>query len=245
MRKIIIIILGAVFMFSGCGEKGAPPPITPEPSTTTLTLKINYTYKGQALELNDKSYVNKALDTFTISNFVHYLSNVTVTNAQNEKYNLANYNLSYAEYPNTNTIELKGLKMDNWKNMSFLLGVDTVRNHTGAQTGDLSPSKSMYWNWNTGYIFVRFKGKLSNGNNIGLDVGGDDNLVAQSFDLSSYNLNKSNVTITLEMDLNEMFENPQTYDFKVDATSIHTNTQPEAAKIKANMVDICKIVSVQ
>jgi len=40
--------------------------------------------------------------------------------------------------------------MDNWKSLSFLLGVDTVRNHTGSQTGDLSPSKSMYWNWNTG-----------------------------------------------------------------------------------------------
>ena len=244
MRKIIIIIFACQFLLSACDDKKNTQ-IIPELSTTTLTLKINYTYKGQALVLNDKSYVNKALDTFTISNFVHYLSNVTVTNAQNEKYNLANYNLSYAEYPNTNTIELKGLKMDNWKSLSFLLGVDTVRNHTGAQTGDLSPSKSMYWNWNTGYIFVRFKGKLSNGNNIGLDVGGDDNLVAQSFDLSSYNLNKSNVTITIEMDLNEMFENPQTYDFKVDATSIHTNTQPEAAKIKANMVDICKIVSVQ
>lgn len=244
MKKIIIIILSSVFLFFGCGEKGAPPP-SPAPAPTTLTIKINYTYKGQALVLNDKSYVNKALDTFNISSFIHYISNVTLSNAQNEKYNLANYNLSYAEYPSTNTIELKGLKMDNWKSLSFLLGVDTVRNHTGAQTGDLSPSKSMYWNWNTGYVFVRFKGKLSNGKNIGLDVGGDDNLVSQSFDLSKYSMNKSNVTITLEMDLNEMFENPQTYDFKVDATSIHTSTQPEAAKIKANMVDIAKIVSVQ
>jgi hypothetical protein len=244
MKKIIILIFACQFLISACDDKKNTQ-IIPEPSTTTLTLKINYTYKGQALELNDKSYVNKALDTFTISNFVHYLSNVTLTNAQNEKYNLANYNLSYAEYPNTNTITLNGLKMDNWKNITFLLGVDNVRNHTGAQTGDLSPSKSMYWNWNTGYIFVRFKGKLSSGKNIGLDIGGDENLVSQSFDLNSYNLNKSNVTITLEMDVNEMFENPQTYDFKVDATSIHSNTQPEAAKIKANMVDICKIISVQ
>ncbi|MCX6187940.1 MAG: hypothetical protein NTU43_13290 [Bacteroidetes bacterium] len=244
MRKIIIIIFACQFLLSACDEK-TNTQIIAEPSTTNLTIKINYTYKGQALELNDKSYVNKALDTFSISNFVHYLSNVTLTNSKNEKYNLGNYNLSYAEYPSTNTITLQGVKMDNWKNMSFLLGVDTVRNHTGAQTGDLSPSKSMYWNWNTGYIFVRFKGKLSNGNNIGLDVGGDDNLVSQSFDLSSYNLNKSNVTITIEMDLNEMFENPQTYNFKVDATSIHTNIQPEATKIKANMVDIAKIVSVQ
>lgn len=244
MRKIIIIIFACQFLLSACDDKKNSQ-IIPEPSTTTLTLKINYTYKGQALELNDKSYVNKALDTFNISSFIHYISNVTLSNAQNEKINLANYNLSYAEYPSTNTITLTGLKLDNWKNLSFLIGVDNVRNHTGAQTGDLSPSKSMYWNWNTGYVFVRFKGKLSNGKNIGLDLGGDDNLVSQSFDLSKYSMNKSNVTITLEMDLNEMFENPQTYDFKVDATSIHTSTQPEAAKIKANMVDIAKIVSVQ
>ena len=137
MRKIIIIIFACQFLLSACDDKKNSQ-IIPEPSTTTLTLQINYTYKGQALELNDKSYVNKALDTFNISSFIHYISNVTLSNAQNEKINLANYNLSYAEYPSTNTITLTGLKLDNWKNLSFLIGVDNVRNHTGAQTGDLS-----------------------------------------------------------------------------------------------------------
>ncbi len=243
MKNIIALITTIAFLFFGC-KKDDPKNNPPLPLTTSnLTIKIKYTFKGEPLEINTKTYVNKALDTFNISAFSHYLSNITLINAS-DTLNLANYNLSMAEYASTNTFTIANVRKSAWKKISFLLGVDANRNHTGLQTLDLSPSKGMFWTWNSGYIFIRLKGQLSSGKNIGLDIGGDDNLVSQSFDISKYNIDRENITLNLEIDVNEMLENPELYNFKTDATSIHSTTQPELAKLKANINNIAKLISV-
>lgn len=42
--------------------------------------------------------------------------------------------------------------------LSFLLGVDSVTNVSGAFGGDLDPVKGMYWAWNSGYINLKLEG---------------------------------------------------------------------------------------
>jgi hypothetical protein len=34
--------------------------------------------------------------------------------------------------------------------IKFLLGVDSLKNVSGIQTGALDPAKGMFWTWNTG-----------------------------------------------------------------------------------------------
>ena len=43
--------------------------------------------------------------------------------------------------------------------LSFIIGVDSLHNVSGAQTGALDPINGMFWTWNTGYIFAKFEGK--------------------------------------------------------------------------------------
>lgn len=40
-----------------------------------------------------------------------------------------------------------------------MIGVDSLRNVSGAQTGALDPSNDMFWDWNTGYIFFKLEGR--------------------------------------------------------------------------------------
>lgn len=42
--------------------------------------------------------------------------------------------------------------------ISFLLGVDSLTNVSGAFGGDLDPIKGMYWAWNSGYINLKLEG---------------------------------------------------------------------------------------
>lgn len=43
--------------------------------------------------------------------------------------------------------------------VSFLLGVDSLTNVSGALGGDLDPTKGMYWAWNSGYINFKLEGR--------------------------------------------------------------------------------------
>jgi hypothetical protein len=40
----------------------------------------------------------------------------------------------------------------------FYIGVDSLRNVSGAQTGALDPLNGMFWTWNTGYIMAKMEG---------------------------------------------------------------------------------------
>lgn len=42
--------------------------------------------------------------------------------------------------------------------ISFLLGIDSLTNVSGAFGGDLDPTKGMYWAWNSGYINWKLEG---------------------------------------------------------------------------------------
>ena len=42
--------------------------------------------------------------------------------------------------------------------INFLIGVDSIRNTSGAQTGALDPGQGMFWTWTTGYIMAKLEG---------------------------------------------------------------------------------------
>jgi hypothetical protein len=44
-----------------------------------------------------------------------------------------------------------------YNRLSFVIGVDSARNVSGAQTGALDPANGMFWTWNTGYIMAKWK----------------------------------------------------------------------------------------
>jgi hypothetical protein len=56
------------------------------------------------------------------------------------------------------------------------LGVDSIDNCSGAQSGALDPINGMFWAWNTGYIYLKMEGispfSHSNGNMLEYHIGG-------------------------------------------------------------------------
>lgn len=60
--------------------------------------------------------------------------------------------------------------------ISFDIGIDSITNVSGIYSGDLDPTKGMYWTWQSGYINIKFEGVHANCpsklNQIQLHLGG-------------------------------------------------------------------------
>jgi hypothetical protein len=48
----------------------------------------------------------------------------------------------------------------NIEKIGFLLGIDSLTNVSGANQGDLDPTKGMFWTWQSGYINIKIEGDL-------------------------------------------------------------------------------------
>jgi hypothetical protein len=64
------------------------------------------------------------------------------------------------ENPDKKSILIKGVPPGEYDKISFALGIDSIRNHSGDQVGDLDPANGMFWTWSDGYLFLRYEGVL-------------------------------------------------------------------------------------
>lgn len=104
-----------------------------------------------------KTYVNYANEPFKITKLKYYVSNIKLITSSDDTVPVSpNYHLidaSLGDYQTTLNTNNK-----TYKAITFLLGVDSIRNVSGAQTGALDPAHGMFWGWNTGYIMAMFEG---------------------------------------------------------------------------------------
>jgi len=64
-------------------------------------------------------------------------------------------------------ITIDSIPKGEYNTISFTLGVDSVDNCSGAQSGALDPVNGMFWAWNSGYIFLKMEGISSASNSTG------------------------------------------------------------------------------
>lgn len=113
-------------------------------------------------------------ETMNFQTLNYYISNVKLKRedgswwSETESYHLVK--ASENEVPELKLLAPNG----NYTAISYMIGVDSTRNVSGAQTGALSPSHGMFWSWNTGYIFIKAEGISDDASNGGFSyhIGG-------------------------------------------------------------------------
>jgi hypothetical protein len=149
--------------------------------TFTGSGKVNLEFDNkvgtQTLVLNTGNYANANGDDFKITTFKYYVSNLVFNKADGSKITIPeNYMLIDAADEKTTLQTIENVPAGDYVSMDFVIGVDSMRNFAGAQTGALDPAKGMFWSWNTGYIFVMLEGTSSKStqvdNKIAFHVGG-------------------------------------------------------------------------
>ena len=132
------------------------------PQYKTVKMQFKPVFKQEALVLEDKQYVTAQSDTVVLATFRFYISNVQCVFEDSSTYSEPNsYHLIDIEKEESLSFDLKSMPVKKLRFLNFTIGVDSLANVSGAQSGDLDPIKGMYWAWNTGYINAKIEGKSS------------------------------------------------------------------------------------
>lgn len=98
-------------------------------------------------------------DSLTFTTFKYYVSNIKLKKEDGTYFEVPeSYHLVNAESVAKSTISLVNVPEGKYTALEYILGVDSVRNVSGAQTGALSASEGMFWSWNSGYIMIKAEG---------------------------------------------------------------------------------------
>jgi hypothetical protein len=130
------------------------------PVRTGLTIHINNYVGDRLLALDTATYRNELGQSFTVTNFKYYISGIKLKDKNGkERYVHEGYYLIKQDDDASHMIQLDYVPEGEYTDMEFTLGVDSLHNCSGAQSGALDPANGMFWAWNTGYIFLKLEGK--------------------------------------------------------------------------------------
>lgn len=252
MKKTLYVFsLLAMFVgFSFCKKDSKTDPApTPAPAApTTGTLSLYFENRVDTLPvIFDSVYVNTNGDTFTVTKLNYYISQIILTRedgstyAEPESYHLVKHN-----DPATYWVNIKNVPYGKYTSAKFVLGVDSARNVSGAQSGDLSQNIAgdMFWSWNTGYVFFKLEGRAPKSTDllkkIEYHIGGYGGMYkAQrrvNFAITDPATVSSSINpkVHLYVDINKVFKGKTTIDFSVPGYSSILMPSSESVEIADN-----------
>lgn len=213
-----------------------------EPGTVNIEFKNRAA--GNNLELNTTTYSNAMGQDFKFTKFRYILSNFRLKKSDGTYYNVPeSYYLIDEAVSNSEKVNLTNVPAGTYTALEFIIGVDSARNTSGAQTGALDPTTGMFWTWNSGYIFVMMEGLAASSpsGDLTFHIGGykgANNCIRTSTVNFSSNLNVGkDKSPELEIDVNvlEMFKAPNAIDF---TTLSNTMGGPTSVLVADNYIDM-------
>ncbi|RZL02388.1 MAG: hypothetical protein EOO62_22475 [Hymenobacter sp.] len=193
------------------------------PATTS---QVNFTVQNvagtQPLTLNSTVATTAANETFTVSTFEYYLSNIKFTKSDGTTYAAPNtYYLVNQATASSLSFAVPNVPVGDYTGVSFLVGVDaqmTGLTDPTTFTGDLNQANNMYWTWNSGHIFLKMEGNLTSGGTpktLTCHIGGYTApysaivTAAPSFNGSKLTVQSGHTpTIALKANIVKMFDGP-------------------------------------
>lgn len=155
----ILFLLSLITVISSCKKDPVEETPTPVATTGSVALHFENMVGDSALVLNTSTYVNANLDTFNVTKFNYYISNIKLTRSDLSVYTeTESYHLLEAEDTTSLAFVLNNVPVGDYIGIQFTIGVDSIRNVSGAQTGALDPANGMFWSWSSGYIMTKFEG---------------------------------------------------------------------------------------
>lgn len=123
-----------------------------------LIIRFQNEVGNRPLSLSTESYTNRFGESFTIRQFKYYVSNIQIIGKDGEQLLLDEPHLVDQGDSSSLILHLSS-NISGIQSIRFAVGVDSLANVSGVQTGDLDPMLGMFWTWNTGYINARLEGE--------------------------------------------------------------------------------------
>ncbi len=131
-----------------------------ETGKSRVSFRFENSAQGIPLQL-EKKYTNPFGEDYTVTTLKYHISDITISdsskNISREK--TCCHLLDASDSTSLHfDAQLDEISFDR---VSFIIGVDSLYNVSGAQTGALDPVHGMFWTWNTGYIMAKLEGESS------------------------------------------------------------------------------------
>ena len=161
-------ILSSILSFSiagmalvGCkGDENTPTP-TPTPAIPTGKVGMYWSHTwGSGPFSMEANLVSDQGDTLYFERGKYYLTNFELIKSNDSVYvEKESYRMINLADPASMILNFNQVPTGSYKAIRFMVGVDSARNMSGAQTGALDPANGMFWSWSTGYIHFKVEGK--------------------------------------------------------------------------------------
>ncbi len=218
MNKYIFLLGMIIFSLNSFGQR-------------KIIVRFENIANGKKIVLNDSLYENNYGEKYTVSKLKYYVSNICLLTKGALEIDKTVYLIDAAK---ENTI----IKKDGRKivGISFLLGVDSALNCSGAQSGALDPLNDMFWTWNNGYVMFKLEGKSASSsadnNRVEQHIGGykgEYKTMRKIVMPINEKYVQQNNTITIEMNLDDYWT-----DIKIAANPVITAPGALAKKASDN-----------
>ncbi|MBC7892263.1 MAG: hypothetical protein H7Y12_08630 [Sphingobacteriaceae bacterium] len=157
-------LLGICALVGSC-QKDENPDAFSATDKNSVTLEFDNRVGGQNLILGQSIAKNTSGEDFTVTKLNYFISNVALTKDDGTVVKFPDsYFLIREADPQSLLAKLPDVPAGNYKEVSFVVGVDSARSvaNVAARTGVLDVASygddGMYWSWNSGYIFMKLEG---------------------------------------------------------------------------------------
>lgn len=258
-KNIVALLISSTLLFNACKkdkevtEENKPIDTTiPAIVKGSITIDFDNVVGNTDLQLNTTEYTNAAGNPFKISKFLYYISNIKLVKADGTKHtDIESYYLIKESDLTSQSIKLDSIPAGEYKGIEFVIGVDSTRNVSGAQTGALDPANDMFWTWNSGYIYLKLEGTspVAADSSLTFHIGGfksPNNTIRSVTKTFPSNLQVKNTVVNkikMKTDVLEMFTAPQNIDFSTFNFSMGGPTSVTVANNYTDMITVKEVIN--
>jgi hypothetical protein len=268
---IILISIFSLTIFSGCKKEGCTDENAnnydakakkDDGSCTyniaNLTIEFGHSVDDAALELNQRIYLSEAGNKYSVETLKYFISDITIKGTSGTQ-DVFLDTVHYIDVSNINTLSIsfnEVLKVGYYSGMTFIFGLTDEKNISSRYPDE--PKSLMAWPnmMGGGYHFMKLEGKYDS-----LETGTIKNYLTHTGRLEMMGMEKHNnhftvsiskdfsingetsATANVNMNINNWYVNPTTYDFNLYDAGI-MNNQTAQDIIKNNGVDVFELKSV-
>ena len=239
MTRFIALLSFFILLISACKKDPVEEEKIVAPVTGSLKLEFDNMFDTLDLALDTVNFILDNGDKIKISKFKYYISNIKLVDSDGKEYaEPESYHLIDESNAASQKFTINGIPFKNYVSITFMIGVDSVRNVSGAQTGALSANNNMFWTWNTGYIMAKLEGtsqqSTAPSNSVAFHIGGFQGansalkIVSPSFNGSTANVsNTITPEIHIKCNLKEWFMNPTSISLATtnNITTVNTTSK--------------------
>ncbi|HSB94719.1 MAG TPA: MbnP family protein [Flavitalea sp.] len=207
---------------------------------------------GEDSVMESQQYNTPFNETFSVNRFRFYIHDISLINSTSNAVDPNHYLVDLV--PSTSNTVNMSLPAGEYSGIRFTIGVDSIRNFSGAQTGALDPANGMFWTWNSGYIMVKLEGNSPSAttpdNKFEYHIGGYNGTesVIRTLDLPFpsgqvlFSENGSS-TITIKADLEKWFNGD--FQLRIATNPVISTPGELAVKMADNYRNMFSVISVR